>query len=166
MLVWEYIEEKHKADIESFQCEDEPTVRNFLINEALKFHTLNIAKTRLYFNSENHLVGYFTVYNDMMMIGRKKRRKHGLTELPSYKYYPAVKLHYLGVDSRFRGLGYGKDLMIKIFKLSKEISEFSGCLFLTVESLRSSVNFYTKFQFHKLSMNGSYMNMFFKITEL
>lgn len=166
MLQWEYIDEKHRSLIENFRCEDEPTVSKFLRDEALDCHIMNTAKTRLYFDSEGNLVGYFTLYNDMMMIGRNKRRRHGLSNLPSYQYFPAIKLHYLGVDSNYRNSGYGRSLLVSIFKLSKEISCISGCLFLTVESLRSSTGFYYKHEFHKLGINGDFINMFFKISEI
>lgn len=166
MLQWEYISDKHQELISNFECEDEPSVKDFLVNDALKYHNLNVAKTKLYFDNEDNFVGYFTLYNDMMTIGRKKRRKHGLSELPPYKYYPSIKLHYLGVDSRFRDRRYGEFLLISVFNLAKKMAAESGCIFITVESLKSSVGFYSKYQFHRLSISGIYQNMFFKIAEL
>ena len=88
-----------------FECTDEPSIKYYLIEEALDFHVMNLARTKLFFDRENNLVGFLTLYNDMMQIGRKKRRKHGMSQLPSYKWYPAIKLHYMGVDSRFRNRG-------------------------------------------------------------
>ncbi|MDI4643600.1 GNAT family N-acetyltransferase [Cohnella hashimotonis] len=166
MLEWDFIDQKYMTKIEDFQCSDEPSVRAFLQEEALSFHNLGIAKTKLFFDDEDNLVGYFTLYNDMMTIGRKKRRRHNLNELPSYKYYPAIKLHYMGVDQRFRNRGFGAYLLSSAMVAAKEVSEQSGCLFLTVESLKSAIGFYYKYEFNKLNVNGSYLNMFLKLNEL
>ncbi|RIX59279.1 GNAT family N-acetyltransferase [Paenibacillus nanensis] len=166
MLLWEYIDAKHLPAIENFECTDEPSIKTYLIEEALKFHEMNLAKTKLFFDRENNLVGFLTLYNDMMQIGRKKRKKHGLSELPSYKWYPAIKLHYMGVDSRFRNKGYGRYILLSALTTAKELSEATGCLFLTVESLMSAVSFYERHEFDRLSINGKYLNMFFKVNEL
>ncbi|WP_179030674.1 hypothetical protein [Paenibacillus kribbensis] len=101
----------------------------------------------------------------MMQIGKEKRRRHEI-EIPSYKYYPAIKLHYLGVDSRHRKKGYGVFLLFVVLELVTKLSEDSGCLFLSVESLPSSVSFYHKYEFKHLSFNKPFTNMFFKIGEL
>ncbi|WP_262677073.1 GNAT family N-acetyltransferase [Paenibacillus sp. J5C2022] len=152
--------------MQSFECNDEPTVKKYLVEEALFNHNINLAKTKLFFDSNGNIIGFSSMYNDMMQIGRKKRRKHKLTELPSFKYYPAIKLHYMGVDSRHRNNGYGEEILISVLSSAKELSETTGCLFLTVESLKSAVDFYLKYEFQRLSNNGQYMNMFFNLNEL
>lgn len=166
MLEYRYIDEGDFDLISQFQCDDEPTVREFLVDQAYKLQKQNLASTRLYFNATGDLVGYFTLYNDMMQIGKQKRRKHGLASLPYYKYYPAIKLHYFGVDSRYREQRYGEYLLSAVFNNVKEISERSGCVFLSVESLPSSVTFYEKYEFQILSKNSPFTNMFFKVNEL
>ncbi|WP_044479101.1 GNAT family N-acetyltransferase [Paenibacillus antibioticophila] len=165
-LNYRYLTEQDSAILEQFQCDDEPTVRRFLVEQAWELQKLNLADTRLYFNESDELIGYFTLYNDMMQIGKHKRRKHGLASLPSYKYYPSVKLHYLGVDSRYRKQRYGEYLLLAALNTVKEISEQSGCVFLSVESLPSCVSFYERYEFHRLSYNAPYTDMFFKIGEL
>lgn len=165
MLECRYIQEGDKELLEGFQCEDESTVRDFLVEEALKLHQLNLASTRLYFDNGGNLIGYFTLYNDMMQIGKAKRRKHKLL-LPSYKYYPAIKLHYLGVDSRYRKSGYGEYLLFEVLETVTRIAEDSGCIFLSIESLPSAVGFYQKYEFQHLSDNKPFINMFFKIGEI
>ncbi len=166
MLRWEYINESHIQQLTEFVCDDEPSVKKYLIDEALNNHTMNLAKTKIFYNKDGNIVGFFSLYNDMMQIGRKKRRKHKLTELPSYKYYPAIKLHYMGVDSRYRNKRYGEWILLSVIHQVKEISKVSGCLFLTVESLKNAVPFYEKYEFQKLSNNGNYINMFFNVGDL
>lgn len=165
MLTSRYIQEGDQDLLEKFQCDDEITVRDFLIEQALKLHLLNLASTRLFFDENENLIGYFTLYNDMMQIGKAKRIKHKLY-VPSFKYYPAVKLHYLGVDSRYRKNGFGEHLILSIFEVVTEIAKNSGCIFLSVESLPSAVGFYKKYEFQYLSNNKPFINMFFKVNEL
>jgi GNAT superfamily N-acetyltransferase len=165
MLSHRYISEDDKEAIENFQCDSEPTVKEFLVEQAYKMQQLKMTSTKLFFDGDNKLIGYFTLYNDMMKIGKEKRVKHGLSDLPSVKYYPAVKLHYLGVDSRYQKIGYGKELLFSALDTVSRISEESGCIFMSVESLKSSVDFYYKYEFQHLSDNKPFTNMFFKIGE-
>ncbi|MFB5763918.1 hypothetical protein [Paenibacillus medicaginis] len=117
MLEYRKLREDDTALLEQFECDDEISVRSFLVEQAIKFQKLNLTNTRLYFNEQGDFVGYFSLYNDMMQIGKSKRRKHKLSSLPSYKYYPAVKLHYLGVDLRHRKKGYGEYLLLAALNL-------------------------------------------------
>ncbi|WP_339304624.1 GNAT family N-acetyltransferase [Paenibacillus sp. FSL L8-0435] len=160
------LEEADYELIQSFQCEDEPTVGDFLHEQALRFQHLNLASTRLFFDDKHKLVGYYTLYNDMMEIGKEKRRKHGMEDLPSFKFYPAVKLHYLGVDSRYRKKGYGRYLLLHSLDTAEKISQISGCLFMSVESLPNCMEFYLLHEFQVLSYSKPLTNMFFKLGEL
>ncbi|GAA4881730.1 hypothetical protein GCM10023310_72230 [Paenibacillus vulneris] len=166
-LFGEDINEEHIELINKFQCDDEDTVKEFLVNEALELHKLNLAVTKLFFNDKDkkNLIGYFTLHNDMMQIGKAKRKKHGY-QLPSYKYYPSIKLHYLGVDSRFREQRYGETLLFTVLDTAINISKTTGCLFLTIESLPKAVSFYEKYEFKRLNINRPFVNMFFKLDEL
>lgn len=104
------------------------------------------AITRLYFDDHQNLVGYFTLYNDLVQIRREQAIHHQWT-LPEVKYLPAVKIHYLGVDSRFRGKRYGEYLLLEAIKSAYEISEVSGCNFVTVEAFDNTIEFYKKYDF-------------------
>jgi GNAT superfamily N-acetyltransferase len=166
MIRSEDISENHSDLLKNFQCNDEPIVKNYLIEDALENHNTDLVRTRLYFNEEDSLIGFTSMYNDMMEIGKDKRRKHRLLHLPSLKYYPAIKLHYIAVDERFRGRRYGEELLISVLSQAKNISKVSGCIFLNLESLPKAVTFYETYEFQRLSHNGEYMNMFFKLSEL
>ncbi|MFC4767994.1 N-acetyltransferase [Effusibacillus consociatus] len=146
MLTFQYLNEDHKELIDVFRCEDEVGVELFLKEYAINLQHLGPAITRLYFDDHQNLVGYFTLYNDHVQIREEQVVKNEWA-LPEFKYFPAVKLHYLGVDSRYRGKRNGEYLLIEAIKVIYEISIISGCNFVTVESLNSTVEFYKKYDF-------------------
>ena len=113
----DFINIKYKEDIENFSCSDELQVEQFLKEEAQHLHDSRTAITRLYFDENQNLVGYFTLYNDIVQVGKQKRLKHWSAFLPTSNlvYFPAIRLHYLGVDNQYRDMGYGKQLMLDLF---------------------------------------------------
>lgn len=56
------------------------------------------------------------------------------------KEIPAIRLHYLGVDSRFRKNYYGAFILTSALYQCARISEMSGCTLITVESTKKSEN--------------------------
>lgn len=140
----EYTEKFISTDLQSsisdFKYSDEPAVENFLKNEALNLHKTNTANTRLFFDLEGNLVGYFTLFNDIVSLGKGKKEKLGW-QLEMIKYFPAVRLHFMGVDENHRGKRIGEYLLMRAFEITQNISRESGCNFLTVEALNSAVIF-------------------------
>jgi hypothetical protein len=61
MLTFQYIAPQHAEMIQGFQCPDERSVEMFLKEQALNLHQLRSAITRLYFDENQNLVGYFTL---------------------------------------------------------------------------------------------------------
>jgi ribosomal protein S18 acetylase RimI-like enzyme len=166
MLRFQYLNENHKEIIDDFQCLDEPSVSEFLKEQALTLHQSNCAITRLYFDEYQNLIGFFTLYNDHIEVSKAKKQKHNW-ELPrDIRFFPAIKLHYLGIDERYRGRGYGQELMYEVFDVCQEIAALSGCVFITVEALNSAVGFYEKNGFDLYSRNVYFQNMILKIDEL
>lgn len=165
-LTFEELTPKHSELINRFECDDEPSVALFLREEALNYHQLNMAKTRLYFDENHNLVGFFTVLNDLFELSNRQKVKHKYYNFPPYRFFPAIKLHYLGIDRREREKGYGRYLLLEALDLACEISEKTGCLFMTLESLPSAIGFYYHHNFRKQNKNGHYLNMFYKLDEL
>lgn len=166
MLQFQYINDTHKDIISNFQCADEPSVAEFLREQALSLHQSNCAITRLYFDENQNLIGFFTLYNDHIEISKAKKKKHNW-ELPQdIRFFPTIKLHYIGVDSRYRGQGYGQELMDEVFDVCQEIATLSGCVFLTLESLNSAIGFYEKNGFELYSRDVYFQNMILKLDEL
>lgn len=168
MLTFQYIEPQHTDIIQSFQCSDEISVELFLKEQALKLHQLRSAITRLYFDDNQNLVGYFTLYNDHVQVFQKQKEKYRWN-LPDFDLFPAVKLHYIGVDSRFRKLGYGSYLLTEAVYVIGQIAKTSGCNSITVEALNSAVGFYEEYGFVLRQRNrgsGEFQNMALKLDEL
>lgn len=169
MIVETFISEEYRDSIENFTCTDEPSVEIFLKEYALKYHQNNLAKTRLYFNENRELIGYFTLFTDYITVPKSKRNQNQwkLTSVHGKQMYPAIRLHYLGIDEKFRSQGFGKILLFFAIDICKDIAEEIGCVFLSIEALNNSVDFYKKFHFKLLNKQDQYLtNMIFKIDEI
>lgn len=147
MLTFEYIKPEHKSLIETFECPDEPSVELFLKEKASELHQLRSAITRLYFDKHQNLVGYFTLYNDHIHVHKNQKIKHRWNLSQDIDQFPGVKIHYLGVDHRYRDNRYGEFLLLEALLVVHEIAKNSGCNFVTVEALQNAIPFYTKYGF-------------------
>lgn len=169
MITYEYISEDHDDLVQSFLCDDEISVEIFLKEEALQLHRLQTAITRLYFDNENNLVGYFTLHNDLVHLLKsqiERYRREFEWDLPRYKYLPAVKLHYLGVDRRHREKGIGEYLLREAIQTIHQTTSDIGCNFITIQALNSARGFYEKYGFISRENDRYYVNMIFKLSEL
>lgn len=166
MLEFEYIQLKHTKLIEQFNCSDEISVELFLREQALKLHQLRSAVTRLYFDENQNLVGYFTLHNDLIHVFQNQIRRHGWNLPNIHDYFPAIKLHYLGIDSKYRNLGYGKYLLAEAILAIEDLAMCSGCTFVTIEALHNAVGFYEKFGFVNRQRASEFQNMVLKLEEI
>ncbi|MBY0217910.1 GNAT family N-acetyltransferase [Paenibacillus illinoisensis] len=170
MLNWDDISREYQSEIENFQMlntPDERNVRAFLQNCALELHERQTAVTRLYFDQEDKLVGFFSLHNDLVKVSPSLILEHRwnlITE--GLTHFPAIKLHYLGVDARYRKQGVGKYLMEEVRSIAKEISNYSGCNFITVEALHSSLTFYRDRGFKLKDSTAEFHNMLFSLETL
>ncbi|WP_433945347.1 GNAT family N-acetyltransferase [Paenibacillus sp. SN-8-1] len=174
MLNFDYISHSYIKDIQEFElCNtpDEQSVEMFLKEKALKLHDLQTAVTRLYFSDEK-LVGFFTLHNDSISLSvaaierLESEYKWTFPKDEDIYNFPSIKLHYLGVDSKHRNQGYGKYLINEVLHIASEIASMTGCLFITVEALKSSIDFYRKLGFKWISETPEFAIMVFKISEL
>lgn len=108
--------------IEGFQCEDAPDVVMYLRLHAAVHHRQNLTCTRLFFNESGKMVGYFTILTDLVEIGIGKRRDMGWDLDERIRHFPAIKLHYLAVDSRYRNRGYGSKILAHVMHLCAELA--------------------------------------------
>ncbi|GAB6470090.1 hypothetical protein bcgnr5371_33710 [Bacillus cereus] len=167
LLTIEPLQEKHIEAIQNFKCEDEPDVEEFLKEDAMMYHLRNMAKTRLFFDGNHNLIGYFSVFNDHVCIGKAKRRKAKITPPKGINHFPAIRLHYLGVDSRYRKRGYGEEILLSVFEHCYKLSLITGCTLITVQALKSSIEFYKKYDFSIWKRDAKkYTDMFFKVQNL
>ena len=97
--------------------------------------------------------GYYTLANNSIslnLIPPDIQRK-----LPKYSAIPTTLLGRLAIDSRFKGMGIGKLLLIDALKRSFMLSESIGSFAVIVDPLDEEANeFYKKFGFIKLPDSG------------
>ncbi|AIW83119.1 GNAT family N-acetyltransferase [Bacillus mycoides] len=164
LLTIETLQEEHAQAIENFTCKDEPDVAEFLKEDAMMYQNANMAKTRLFFDNNHNLIGYFSVFNDHVCIGKDKQEKEDIKPPKGIRYFPAIRLHYFGVDSRYRKLGYGEEILISVLEHCYKLSLITGCTLITVQALTSSISFYEKYDFRIWKREAAkYTDMFFKI---
>ncbi|WP_139492285.1 GNAT family N-acetyltransferase [Brevibacillus dissolubilis] len=145
MLAYDLINSKYVEKINGFLCSDEPSIEHFLKHDALRLHQNKFAVTRLYFDENENLIGFFTLFNDHVQIVKKKKVKHGWLQLEKgTDYYPGVLLHYVGIDTRYRAKGYGTYLILEVLEVCHELQQISGCNFICLEALPGSIGFYEK----------------------
>jgi hypothetical protein len=89
VLDFEYIQPKHMDQVSKFNCSDEMNLETFLKEQALKFHQLRSAVTRLYFDENQNLVGYFTLHNDLIHVFNCQKIKHGWNLPDTHDFFPA-----------------------------------------------------------------------------
>lgn len=174
MLNYDYISEKYEKELQGFKFRntpDELSVELYLKEKALNLHQFQSARTRLYFDEDQNLVGFFALHNDQITL--QPRQVEEFEKLYGWKLpiedqysYPSIKLHYLGVDARYRNMGYGKHLLREVISIASDISEECGCNFVSLEALYSSVDFYQKRGFKWVSQTSELTNMIFKLGEL
>ncbi|PHF60771.1 GNAT family N-acetyltransferase [Bacillus wiedmannii] len=163
----EILTEKHFKSISTFSCSKEPEVENFLKEDAYKYNISNMARTRLFFDESHNLIGYFTVFNDHVEVCKSKRQSEHLSAPKGERNFPAIRLHYLGVDDKYQKLGYGEQILLHLFEHCYNISRVTGCTLITVQALRSSIEFYKKYAFVVWKNESkAYLDMFFKISDL
>ncbi|QWI46713.1 GNAT family N-acetyltransferase [Bacillus mycoides] len=167
LLTIEPLQESHVEVIQNFKCEDEPDVEEFLREDAMMYQLRNMAKTRLFFDGNHNLIGYFSVFNDHVCIGRTKRKKANITPPKGINHFPAIRLHYLGVDSRYRKKGYGEEILLSVLEHCYKLALITGCTLITVQALKSSMGFYQNYDFIIWKQEArKYTDMFFKIQNL
>ncbi|PAQ15056.1 GNAT family N-acetyltransferase [Bacillaceae bacterium SAOS 7] len=143
----ENLTSEHLEKLQEFQCSDEEQVEVFLKEEAYNLMERNLVRTRLFFDKNQNLIGFYSLFNDTIKMSKKKREAMEIRLPDSVKDIPAIRLHYIGVDSRFRKNGYGLYLMASAFYHCNIISKISGCSLITLESTKKARTFYEKFDF-------------------
>lgn len=147
------LQEIEETDVDHFKCSDEPGVEDFLKREAWELEESSACKTHLFFYKDT-LIGYFTLFTDYVNIVKSKRHsketwKKMKTAMPR-QCYPAIRLHYIGVDERFRDQGLGELLLLFAMDTCVEVSQHVGFSFVVLEALDSSCGFFEKQNFEKI----------------
>lgn len=152
----------HINHTNSFQCIDrdgDNHVQVFLQEQALDLMECNLVRTRLFFDKNQKLIGFYSLFNDTIKIHKNKRIEISLTLPQGVKEIPAVRLHYIGIDDRYKGQGYGDILMSSVLVNCIKIAQISGCPLITVESTESARKFYARYDFSYIRPERNYKIM-------
>src|SRR5699024_11253184 len=122
-----------------------PILQIFLQEQALDLMERNLVRTRLFFDESQNLIGFYSLFNDTIKIHKNKREEINIHLPHGVKEIPAVRLHYIGVDDRYKGQGYGDILMSSVLVNCIKIAQISGCPLITVESSESAREFYERY---------------------
>ncbi|MEK3879781.1 N-acetyltransferase [Paenibacillus sp. FSL M7-0420] len=167
VLVCEIINSSHQSVIESFDC-GKVLVNNFLKEEALKLNDVNLVKTRLYFDEDHNFIGFFSLFNESVSVMKSKRTQQQWIDIEDQKnIFPAIRLHFLGVNQKYQKIGLGEYLLFEAIYAAKDISEISGCTFVTLETEDDCYQFYENRDFvylRKNERNNKFSNMCLKIS--
>lgn len=145
----EYLDDMSEH-IARFDCSDEPDVEVYLREKAELHQRQRTTSTRLFFNESGEMVGYYTVLTDLVQIGKGKQKdmNWNLDRIRSMGKFPAIKIHYIGVDRRYRDMGYGKQIMGYAQGLCVELSKTLGFNFITAEVKNKRVEWFKERGFH------------------
>lgn len=147
---------KSDTNILPFDCGN-TDLNGFLFDDAKNYANQLLATTFI-IQSENETVAYFNYLNDKIShteIGNRDTFLNRISSLlpqgkDGYTSYPAVKIGRLAVSERFKGNGYGREI-INFTKALFVDNNRTGCKFITVDAYRESLDFYMKNGFKYLS---------------
>jgi ribosomal protein S18 acetylase RimI-like enzyme len=87
--------------------------------------------------------------------------------LKTYLAFPAIHLHFLGVDESYHRQGLGEYLLMDVFSKVAQISEYVGFYALTVQSLDDhSTAFYKSLKFTEYSENLRQPKMLYPLEDI
>lgn len=155
----EWINKNHYSAINGFSCIDEKgdnQVQLFLQEEALDLLERNLVRTRLFFDEYRNLIGFYSLFNNTIKANKGKREELSIYLPYEVKEIPAIRLHYIGVDNKYRRQGHGDYLMTSVLVNCAKIAQLSGCSIITVESTKNAIGFYEKYGFVHIRTEGNF----------
>ncbi|MEI3613721.1 N-acetyltransferase [Pseudogracilibacillus sp. SO30301A] len=168
-LTEEWLDSIHINQIREFRCVNQNGdnhVQKFLQEQALDLMSQNLVRTRLFFDKNRSLIGFYSLFNDTIKLNKHKRKQldiklpHGVQDIPS------IRLHFLGIDDKHMGKGYGNDLMASIITNCINVARISGCTLIVLEATEDVVQFYEKYDFIYVHPKEEYYIMVLNTKEL
>lgn len=155
-------------DVDLFDCSDQSIVEEFLKNDALRLEECNACRTQLYY-CDDRLIGYYTMFTDYVNLVNSKRNSAGWKDVSTAmgsQHFPAVRLHYLGIDKKYRKQGLGKLLLLFALDTCVNVSDHIGFNFIILEALESSIGFFEKQKFSKVKLHNDLQVMAIKLDDI
>ncbi|GAA0607977.1 hypothetical protein GCM10009001_26660 [Virgibacillus siamensis] len=155
-------------DVGLFDCSDQPNVEDFLKRDALRLEECNACRTILYYYN-NRLIGFYTLFTDYVNLVNSKRMSEGWRDVSTAmksQHFPAIRLHYLGIDMKYRNKGLGALLLLFALDTCIYISEYVGFNFIILEALKESVGFFERQNFSKVKLHNELHVMAIKLDDI
>ena len=130
-------------------------LKAFLRNDAIDFHSVNVARTYVIVDEDSRVWAYITLMCSQIEIDEDCRP--GECEGASkYKDFPAIKIARLAVDSKLQRKWMGTSLVDwAISTVKRVIMPTVGCRFLIVDAKPCSVPFYKRLGFSGVSTDDA-----------
>lgn len=143
-------------DVSKFDCAVQPEhndLNEFLKEDALKYQELGLAITYVCIYKEQ-IVGYVTLCSDNVRISEEEKEDIFKGIIPKGaripKEIPAIKIARLAVEKGYQKSGIGKYLILRSIIIARDMKSTIGVRVITVESKKSSMDYYKKLGFREL----------------
>ena len=153
-----------------FDC-GEDDLNDFLLQDAKQYANELLAVTYV-IEDEDMTIAFFSLSNDRISLAESDKAtwRRIRSSFPHRKHrsdYPAVKIGRLGVNVGAQHQHIGTDI-IDFVKQTFITKNRTGCCFVTVDALRSSVPFYESNGFKPLRKvnEGETIPMYYDLTQL
>ncbi|PTY77966.1 hypothetical protein B5V89_12545 [Heyndrickxia sporothermodurans] len=148
---------EYKAQQEKLR-RDHEKINHFLTEEAYMHHIHQLIRTYLLLNDKkNKVIGFFSLYNEEILISNKLMKRFKYKKFIIYKpkdndIFPAIRLHQFAIDNQYqgkmvKGMKYSDILIGYVFEMVREVAEKSGCMFIGLEATENSISFYESYDF-------------------
>lgn len=137
-----YIEEwlnssVHGIQINDFECVNkygDNHIQLFLQEQATDLMKRNLVRAKLLLDKNKCIIGFYSLFNDTIKLNKKKREQLNVHLPHNVKEIPSIRLHYIGVDNKYRNKGYGVQLIASVIVSCATVAKYSGCALITLES--------------------------------
>lgn len=153
-----------------FDC-GENDLNDFLLHDAKQYASQLIAVTYI-IEDDNSTIAFFSLSNDRISISEtdKATWRRIKSDFPHRKHrgdYPAVKIGRLGVNVESQHCHIGSNIL-DFVKQTFITNNRTGCCFVTVDALRSAVQFYEENGFLPLRKDndGDTIPMYYDLKQL
>lgn len=132
------------GELNKFHCSDD-FLNQFLRRKAKKHQKELLAVTYLVIDNKENIVGYYSLSSAEMPATDIVRSRFANGKL--YQAYPAIKIGRFAIDEKYKGKGYGTEIMnlIKI-QFSENATQRIGSRFLLVDAYNDDkvLSFYNR----------------------
>lgn len=156
LSITEPIRKSH--NVRPFDC-GEPSLNEYLKRYAFKNDQNNISRTFVLVNSDENIIGYYSVCACSIEFNEIPEEMSG--RLPKYPI-PGALIARLAVDSSVQGNDYGSRLLIHALQRINQTSEELGIKIVVVDALHEKArSFYERYGFQ--SLPGNELKLFLPI---